>query len=574
MKRFSRPRRVVDRWFAFLTRLSSGDRFVLLLTLLILLTALVAAFYRYNAHWLTDTPSNGGVLVEGIVGTPRFVNPILAITRADSDLVSLLYSGLMRIDTNGDLVPDLAESVTISDDGTVYNVVVRPDVRFSDGTPLTANDVAYTVKQIQDPDLKSPLRGTWSEVKVEVINDHELNFVLPSNYAPFMENLTLGILPQHTWSDLSPEAFPFSNRNTDPIGSGPYTIKTITHSPDGLINAYTLVSNTYAINQPLISTIQVRFFDSELAITNALRTGAINATAALSRDDIATLPPDTFIVETYPLPRVFTVFMNQNQSTILRDQAVRQALATAIDRNQLIETVLPGGAEPTALPIPSGFYDVQSTSSLPQADIDATKQILEKGGWKDNGTGGWKKTIDGNEVTLSLKLVTTNAPYFEKTANYLKEVWQKAGIEVEVALFDQSDLVQTIIRPRDYELLLFGTDTGRSLDLYPFWHSSQREDPGLNISFFASINADADLTTFRTTTDEEKRTAALTDLLTTMDEETPAIFLYNPLALYVHTKDIATVSTKRIGKISDRFSSITDWYIESEALWPIFIHTR
>ena len=126
-----------------------------------LLTFLKYPFaFHLNRDNSLPTPTRGGTLIEGVVGIPRFVNPTLAITRADQDAVSLLYSGLMRIDSSGNLVPDIAESVTLSEDGTEYNISVRKDRTFHDGRPITARDVVYTMKLIQDPDLKSPLEAT------------------------------------------------------------------------------------------------------------------------------------------------------------------------------------------------------------------------------------------------------------------------------------------------------------------------------------------------------------------------------------------------------------------------------
>jgi peptide/nickel transport system substrate-binding protein len=159
-------------------------------------------------------PVAGGSITEGIVGIPRFVNPVLAVTRADQDMSALLYSGLMKINEEGVLVPDMAESVTVSDDGRTYNVLVRRDTRFHDDTPLTARDVAFTIGLIQNPDLKSPLRGNWAGVTVEEISEYELNIVLDEPYTPFIENFTVGIIPRHIWSSLPIEQVPFSQRNT------------------------------------------------------------------------------------------------------------------------------------------------------------------------------------------------------------------------------------------------------------------------------------------------------------------------------------------------------------------------
>lgn len=129
------------------------------------------------------------------MGTPRFVNPVLAVTRADKDISALVYDGLMRLGAEGTLVPNVAESVTVSEDGLTYNVTLKQNIHFHDGTPLTARDVAFTVLRMQNPVLNSPLRANFDGISVEEIGEYELNFVLPEAYGPFIENLTFGILP-------------------------------------------------------------------------------------------------------------------------------------------------------------------------------------------------------------------------------------------------------------------------------------------------------------------------------------------------------------------------------------------
>lgn len=195
----------------------ASDRLILRVLFFGVIGALLWGAFGVNNSYLAATPVPGGTIVEGVVGIPRFVNPVLAVTRADQDMSALLYSGIMKINSDGILVPDLAESVTVSDDGRTYNIVMRRDVRFHDDTPLTARDVAFTVGLIQNPDLKSPLRGNWIGVTVQEISEYELNIVLDEPYIPFIENFTIGIIPRHIWSELPLEQVPFSQRTPNQL---------------------------------------------------------------------------------------------------------------------------------------------------------------------------------------------------------------------------------------------------------------------------------------------------------------------------------------------------------------------
>lgn len=569
-----KKRPLFDSFFIYLDRRSPSDRMILYVLGIVFLGALFAVLLSLNAMFSATVPSRGGTLVEGIVGTPRFVNPVLAITRTDNDLTALVYSGLMRIDPTGDLAPDLAESVTVSEDGLVYNVVLRDDIVFHDDTPIRARDVAFTIELIQDPELKSPLRGNWTGVTVEVINDRELNFVLEAPYTPFAENLTVGIMPEHIWAPLSIEELPFSQHNTEPIGSGPYELADVTRNKSGLIGGYTLTAFADGRERPNIDTIVLSFYQNEQDLADAYRRGEIMSTAGLANETLRELAANsnTQLIEE-PLPRIFTVFFNQNRSAALRDKSARQALGAAIDREVLIERVLAGYGVPATSPVPAGFLDdtATGTPAVATSSLDTARAILADGGWEQDARGVWVKTVDGNEVPLSLTIATANSSLFEETAYYLQETWRALGVDVQIELYEQSDLVQAVIRPRNYEALLFGTDVGRALDLYPFWHSSQREDPGLNVALYANITTDSLLNTARTTQDDEERATSIRAFESAILEEMPAVFLYSPTFVYAVQSSVEPAAMDGIARPHERFSNVREWYMNQESVWPAFI---
>lgn len=571
------PRRsgfsVFDRWFSFWHDLRASDRLLLGVLLIVFLVSALWSLFLLNRQFLIDVPVEGGTLIEGSIGSPRFINPVLAITRADHDLVALTHSGLLRLTPEGTLDNDLAESVTISDDGLVYNVILKQDRRWHDGTPVTAEDVAFTIGLIQKPELKSPLRGNWSGVSVELINRYEINFVLENPYAPFSENLTVGILPKHIWDTLSDEELPFSQHNIEPVGSGPYTVKEITRNPAGLISEYHLELSPEYSGEANIKDIFIRFYQNEEAVLGALKKGEINATASLSEQWLKDLDRSIFSFVSEPLPRVFSVFYNQNKNPALRDLSARAALETVVDRQELIDRAVEGYGTPTDAPLPPGwlsnisYNETEKTREERQADARA---ILENGGWQKNANGRWEKKINDIETPLIISLRSGNGPLFEKIASYLSEVWQELGVEVSIELYEQSDLVQTIIRPRDYQALLFGIDIGRSLDLYPFWHSSLREDPGLNVSLYANLTVDQLVSNIRVATSTQARDELIGRFVNEIDKEKPAAFLFTPSFEYVVRSNIETTAMERLQRPSERFSNVTKWHMNRSGVWPIF----
>lgn len=564
-----------DSFFAYIDSLRPFDRLIFTVLLTIFVVATTYNLFVFAKSFLIEVPVSGGTLIEGAVGSPRFINPVLAITRADNDLVALTYSGLLQISPDGNLENDLAESVTISEDGLVYNIVLKSDRYFHDGTKVTAEDVAYTIALVQKAGLKSPIRGNWSGVTVEVISEKEINFVLENPYTPFRENLTLGILPRHVWQNLSDEEFPFSQHNVEPVGSGPYKIKSVKRNAAGLAYEYELVLSDSYEGTGHINKIIFRFYQNEDDLLAALKKGEVMSTAYLSEKWLSTLDKEQFEFVSTPLPRVFSIFMNQNRSPVLRDSAVREALSTAIDRQELVDRAVSGFGRPTSSPIPAGWTSIEREEEAEistEERLQAATAVLENGGWVRNQNGRWEKETNGVSVPLIITIRSTNGSLFEKMASYLTETWQAVGVEVNFEFYEQSDLVQTIIRPRDYQGLLFGMDLGRSLDLYPFWHSQSREDPGLNASLYANITVDRLVSEMRTATSTESRDALIQEFEEQIAAESPAIFLFTPTFEYVISKELSVTEMKNIQRSSERFMNIEDWYINKGGVWPIFVN--
>lgn len=570
LKRFS----FLDKLFGLIESRPTSDRIILRVLFFLAIFSGVFFIYTINKEYSAATPARGGVLSEGIVGIPRFVNPALAITRADQDTVALLYSGLLKIDTQGTLVPDIAESITVSEDGKTYHITLRKDRVFHDGKPVTARDAIYTITLIQDQNLKSPLRGNWSDVVIEEINEYEFNVVLLEAYSPFMENFTLGIMPQHIWSTLPIEQLPFSQHNTEPIGSGPFSISLVNRDASGLISGYVLEPAVNRQEAPNLAAIELHFFQNESTLFEAFLAGTINATAYLPTARISELAEHDIHILTEPLPRIFGIFFNQNRSPALRDESARQALNLAVDRTTLITDVLYGYGVPTTKPILENLTEVESSSTVATADtnfsIEAAREILLEGGWEQNEAGFWEKEIGESTETLSLTIKTSNNQLFDKIATIVAENWRALGVEVQIEQYEQTGLVQSVIRTRDFQALLFGLDMNRTQDLYPFWHSSQKDDPGLNVAQYTNIAVDRLLEKTRNSQDKAERLELLNQISTAITAETPAVFLFAPSMTYVIEAHIMTSPLALLSKPSDRFMNVAGWYAKTEVLWPIF----
>jgi peptide/nickel transport system substrate-binding protein len=556
--------------FQFIEAQRPFDRALLKLFLFFTFATGVFALLEYNDSHLKLVPARGGSLIEGVVGTPRFINPVLTAA-SGSEMVELIYAGLMTVDESGTLVPEMAESVNISNDGLTYSIILKNSLTFHDGKPVTANDVLFTIGQIQDPNVKSPLFSNWEGVRLERVSEREINMILAKPYGPFLENLTVGILPEHIWDDTTSDTFPFSQYNTEPIGSGPYMIDSTMRTRGGILESFTLRPfKDYAGTRANIQKLSIRFYPGETELLQAWNNKEIQSISGIGPEDIKKLGDIslTHVVHTVPLPRTFAVFFNQNEAPVLRDKAVRRALSALIDRDALIRDALLGAGYPLFGPIPTTY----SSSSIPIAQstnrIDEARNILQAGGWVYNSESNyWQKNQNGLTLTLAFTLATANNSALARTAELLKTEWNKAGIRAEIKQYEQVDLTQEVIRPRKFDALLFGTVIGREMDFYPFWHSSQRSDPGLNIALYTNTEIDSLLEKARTETSHTARIEQNKQFAQKIEDDVPALFLFTPSFTYIVPKNVQGVTLTGLVEAHERFANIHKWHSEQESIW-------
>jgi peptide/nickel transport system substrate-binding protein len=555
----------LDRLQHYVNSLSAGDRVLAGLFGTLICIASLASVYTLEQHLLVRIPAEGGIITEGEVGSPRFVNPLLAISDADRDLTALTYAGLMGISGTGALIPVIAEKYSVSDDGKTYTFTLRTNARFSDGSPITADDVVFTVQKTQDPALKSPQFANWSGVTALATDAHTVTFTLTKPYAPFLENTTLGILPARLWRNIPNEQFPFSTLAIEPIGAGPYVPERISRDSGALITGYTLSANKYyALGKPNISKITFNFFSREEDLADALARGAVQN--VYGHESETTL--------TAPYARIFGVFFNQSNNALFARSEVREALSKALDRTRITEEVLGGFATPIMGPVPPGAGIHNTPIPISNDLVKKASEVLEASGWHYDATlREWKQAAN-KLVLATITLKTSNVPELKAVATAAKEDWEKLGIRVDVELYEPGDLNQNVLRPRKYDALLFGMVIGRDKDLFAFWDSQERNDPGLNIALYANKNVDVLIEDARQTGDIARRMSDLQKIEDIIAADYPAAFTHSPDFIYAVAKDLKGVTLPEITTPSDRFATIANWYIATEAVWPFLVPKR
>ncbi len=570
------------QWKKFPEVLNLGEKIYFLVFYILLFVSLGFVIQDW---WLKNSqlvPKEGGHYSEALIGQPRFINPLLApFNDVDRDISQLVFSGLMKYDNEGKIIPDLAENYEIKEDGKIYEIALKQGIKWHDGIEFNADDVIFTIKILQDQEYTSPLRINWLGVKVEKIDDFKVQFILENSYAPFLENLTLGILPKHIWENIHPKNFPLADFNIKgPIGTGPYKFKNFKKNELGFISSYVLEANPHFYNEgPYIKEMTfLFFFDIEEAVfafnKNLVR--GINSLSFIDPEKI-TKKPNTY---SFLLPRYFSIFLNRTRSEILSEKNVREALTVGTDREEINKKIWAEQAKIISSPILPEIFGFIPPSQKTDFNEELAKEILEKSGFKDvDGDGLREKVIEktqkiGNKtiteeekIPLEITLTAPDAPETELLGTMLKEQWKKLGVKVNLEIFGSYDIQQNKIKPREYDALLFGEILGMIPDPFPFWHSSQKKDPGLNLSEFGNRNADKLLEEARQSLNEESRAKKYEEFQEIVLEDYPAVFLYSPPFLYIVDKNIKGIEAKIIADPSKRFVGTENWHIKTKREW-------
>lgn len=537
-------------------RLPPGDKLVLTVLAGIFVITCLVGLRALERSFLVEVPAEGGTLIEGIVGAPRFVNPLLALTDADRDVAALTYAGLMGIGPDGALVPVLAESYTVSEDGTIYTFILRENAEFSDGTSVTSEDVVFTVEKAQDPGLKSPEYANWANVRAEAVDARTVRFILPSPYAPFLEDTRLGILPARLWRNVSNELFPFSPLMERPVGAGPFSVRHVIRDKDGIIKEYDLVAfPEFATGRPYLDRVRLKFYANSEELAEALDRGQIKSAYGIAAEGAMRAP----------YTRVFGVFFNPEVEPIFAELEVRQALSIAIDRNHIVNDILNGYGTPIAGPVPPGSEIAQPPVPEVATRIETARTALTDAGWEYEEGIGWN--FEGTPMPV-ITLRTSNVPELKAIAESIVTDWQTLGIATELELYAVGDLTQDVIRPRDYDALLFGEVIGRGHDLYAFWNSNATTDPGLNIAMYKDETVDELLVRAREANDPIVALADVEAASNRIASEYAAAFTHTPDFLYAVPKDLDGIVLTQITSPSDRFATIASWHRHSEYIWP------
>ena len=504
-------------------------------------------------------PASGGVHIEGVVGSPQFLHPLLAETNSvDQTLVRLIYSGLTKMSPAREVLPDLAESWDILEQGKVYVFHLRPGIKWHDGKPFGADDVMYTIGVLQSTDYNGIYKSQFEGIQVEKIDDMTVKFVLPSVSAFFLSDMSVGIAPSHLYKDIPSSDLETAYNQNLIIGTGPYQLEKI-----GSDNSITLKHfKQYYGTGYMIDRIVFFFFDSEKNLLEAFHKRSVGA-AGLSElvvSDSELAPTDTRYI--YRLPQYKAIFFNQlGSNPVLANKSVRQALAYATNKQQIVDEAESGYADIVDSPVLPGFWGHKPDIKKYDFNITKAAEVLKADGWKKGEDGILQK--DG--ARLSLRISIRQDQKSQKIADVVKRNWESVGLEVMIEAHPAGELIKNVIRPRDYEVLIFGQDLGSDSDPYVYWHSSQITDPGLALAVGFDKDLDNNLESARTATSLDKSIAFYHRFQTAFADLVPAVLLYQPRYTYLVDSKVKGVTDQvNLSAAWDRFLTLSQWYIKTK----------
>lgn len=584
-----------------------------------------------------QVPKVSGEYTEGIVGALQTPNPLFApLNAADSDIVSLVYTGLMRYDGYQRLVPDLADRYEVSEDKKTYTFFLKEGALWHDGEPVVAGDVVYTIQMIQDSAVGSPLIISFQGVSVEALDERTVRFILQESFPSFLSTLTVGILPEHLWGEVPPDRMKLAKGNLRPVGSGPFAFKRLLKDDTGFVYRYELERFPEYYGAPAyLKEFALQFFadyDTPDGAISALREQKIDGLNFVPLDLRDRAARKHIVLRTLRLPQYTALFFNQEKEPALENKNVREALRVALDKDRILREGLAGEGAVMHGPLLEGYpgyrnpedgadrYSVEEANNLLDAAFPRISaedyraalvakmleerlkalQAAEPDGQEEEPAQTERevsaqdrdriaadinseldttlnaaqlfyrrRTKDGQDDSdiLSLAVVTADTAEYRRVAQFVAGYWQEVGVHVSIDFVNIKEITRKVLKDRSYDILLYGMIVGSDPDQFPFWHSSQVNHPGLNLSRYINRKMDETLAAIRATDDEEKLAELYSEFERLIVTDIPAIFLYTPTYTYAQSTSIKGFDVDKISHPSHRFANVPQWYTDTKGQW-------
>jgi peptide/nickel transport system substrate-binding protein len=565
------------QWEQLPSLLSGDEKKIMVVAGIVFIFSIISLVGGYIFAHRIEVPAVGGEYTEGVIGEPQFINPLYASSNdVDQDLSSLIYSGLLRWDPVLGYTPDLAESMTVNEDATMYTFKIRDNAKFHNGDEVRARDVLFTINAIQNPSYRSPLIDVFHKTRVVQDDDKTVSFILEEPFAPFVQRLTVGILPSAVWAEILPQNAPLTALNLQPIGSGPFMFDEFAKDKRGSIRSYSLKRNhAYYRQAPFIETLTFKFYPDTIALSDALENKNVVGAGIIAFDEITKTQNNTNVILVEPLfPKETILYFNQSVNTTLADAVVRNAIASAINKQAIVDEVLQGHVIPLHGPVPEGMPGF-TKDAITIFDPAVANAALDEAGY-ERFTNGMRK-LKGETATsesddavaadpkmLSFTLTAAATTEMHAVAQALQQNLFTIGITLNLQFIAPDLLFTQTVEPRGFELLLTSVVFEGDPDLYAFWHSSQAKAGGLNFVGYNNKDVDTLILEARKEKDESLRAQKYQEISSAIVKDAPAVFLYQSRYAFAVSEKVHFTAPELILSPSDRFANIESWYIKTK----------
>ena len=519
-----------------------------LLVATIIIFSVIQAYW-YSDSYATETYKDGGTYIEATLGEVKTLNPLYASTNSEKTVSKLLFASLSAPDYSGHSGLYLAKSITRDDSGKIWTVKLRDNLKWSDGQPLTNEDVVFTVNLIKNPLVNSNYNSNLAGVSVKESEEKNLVFELTNANVYFETALDFPILPKHILEDAKPDLLLEHSFSMKPISSGPYEYNhTQAIGNLGEKSIFLKANENYFKGTPKNDSFIVHAFIKTDDIINALNTGTITGTGELSGKEIARVNTANLSERQTSLNYGTFAFLNMER---LSDKTLRKALQQGINMEN-VRSVL-RGENPLNYPILESQVENVDFPELPKLDTNTAKKTI-------------KEILDGNEnlKKTGINIVTVKSGYLPEVAEKLAEEIRSLGLEVNVTQYEQGrDFVLNTLTQRNYDILVYEIGLGSDPDLFPYYHSTEASQSGHNLSSYRNaVVSDLVLST-RSTMNEELRNKKYEKFLSYFVDDVPALGIYQSNMNYLVNKNVKTYSQENhLVTATDRLMDVERWGVE------------
>ncbi len=527
---------------------------------------LAAAMLAYMATTYTTEfrPAPGGTYVEAVAGFPQTLNPLLSFYNdADGDVTALVFSGLTRMNLQGEVQPDLAQRLEIDPGGLTYTFRLNPRALWHDGTPVSVDDVLFTTNLLQDPDYPGPpdIGALWQSIDVQPVDELTVRFVLAAPYAPFIDYTTIGLLPAHLLEGIQASELPALEFNRAPVGTGPFRLAEVTMGEGHITSVSLKRFLRYYGEESMLENVILHFYPTARAAFEAYEQGLVEG---ISRVPPTLLPEawrnSTLSLYSAPLAEMSMLYFNTAAEELpLSNGDVRRALLYGLDRQALVDEVLMGQAlVPQTLLLPGTWAYAPEAGARYTHDTTEAQNLLANAGWTRGAVTETLQNDAGEPLVLSL--LVADDPQDRAVSAFIAEQWSRLGISVTVETLPPLAR-NAALDARIYEVALAHFSIPGDPDPYTFWHQTQTGMGGQNYAGFDHRRLSEVVEQARITVDHNERRALYTEFQQIVMDEVPAIPLYVPVYTYAVDQRVQQVQIGPLMRSGDRFRNIAQWSV-------------